>query len=244
MEEATTILKGYTDNEKGAYLGAIASLATADREASAEELEYISDLCDAANISETQKQAVLRAATELSGEELNRCLDILKNSELKYSLVADVIAFAKADKDYSEPEQQRVQQISQYLGLDKKQFSLLDEFADKAAAHNGPPEEKNKPSFLSSLGLTYKMNNAGINSNNLLSGLLGIAGPIVLGSMLSGAMRGRGHGRRGFGGGISGGGMLPAAGLGSLIGMLSGGRNFSNTGGLFGRTFGRGFGGW
>jgi len=245
MDQTTTILEGYPDNEKGAYLGAIASIATADREASPEELEYISALCDAADISETQKEAVLRAATELSGDELNRCLDILKNSQLKYSLVTDVIAFAKADKDYSEPEQQRVQQISQYLGLDKKQFSLLDEFTDKAAAHNAPPEEKNKPSFLSSLGLTDKMNNAGINSNNLLKGLLGIAGPVVLGSMLSGAMGGRGYGhRRNFGMGGSGGGMMPAGGLGSLIGMLSGGRRFGNTGGLFGRTMGRGFGGW
>jgi hypothetical protein len=98
-------------------------------------------------------------------------------------------------------------------GVDKKQFSLLDEFADKAAAHNAPPEEKNKPSFLSSLGLTDKMNNAGINSNNLLKGLLGIAGPVVLGSMLSGAMGRRGYGhRRNFGMGGLGGGMMPAAG--------------------------------
>ena len=75
--------------------------------------------------------------------------------------------------------------------------------------------------------------------------MLGIAGPVVLGSMLSGAMgrRGYGHGRNFSMGGL-GGGMMPAAGLGSLIGMLSGGRHFGNTGGLFGRTMGRGFGGW
>ncbi|MEP6750625.1 MAG: TerB family tellurite resistance protein, partial [Bacteroidota bacterium] len=179
MEETTTILEGYPDQEKGAYLGAIASIATADREASPEELEHITALCEAAGISETQEQAVIKAATELSGDELNRCLDILKNSELKYSLVTDLIAFAKSDDTYSETEQQRVQEISQYLGVDKKQFSLLDEFTNKAAVNNVPPEEKAKPSFLSSLGLTDKMHNAGINSGGLLKGLLGIAGPVV-----------------------------------------------------------------
>ena len=45
----TTVLEGYSDQEKGAYLGAVASIATADRQASAEELEYISALCDASD---------------------------------------------------------------------------------------------------------------------------------------------------------------------------------------------------
>ena len=89
--ETNTVLEGYSDQEKGAYLGAVASIATADRQASPEELQYVSALCDAADISESQKEAVIRAATELSGEELNRCLDILKNSDLKYSLVTDII---------------------------------------------------------------------------------------------------------------------------------------------------------
>jgi len=34
--------------------------------------------------------------------------------------------------------------------------------------------------------------------------------------------------------------MMGAGGLGSLIGMLSGGRRFGNTGGLFGKILGRG----
>jgi len=244
--ETTTILEGYSDQEKGAYLGAVASIATADRLASPEELQYISALCDAADISDIQKEAVIKASTELSGEQLNRCLDILKNSDLKYSLVTDLIAFAKSDNNYSEDEQQRVKEISQYLGVDQKQFSLLDEFTDKADTHKIPATEKTKPSFLSSLGLSDKMQNAGINSNSLMKGLLGIAGPIVLGSMLSGAMRGRGRPNAGMFGNMGAGyfgnrGMMPGGGFGSLIGMLSGGRGFGNTGGLFGRIFRGGF---
>ena len=46
MEEVktTSILDGYSDQEKGAYLGAIASLATADRAASQEEVEHLEEL--------------------------------------------------------------------------------------------------------------------------------------------------------------------------------------------------------
>ncbi|SRR5829696_5953389 len=237
MEENRKILEGHSDLEKGAYLGAIASIATADREASEEELEYISELCDAADLSPQQKQMVIRAATELKGEELNKCLDVLKNSELKYSLVTDLIAFAKADENYSEEEQENVQSIAEYLGLNQTQFSLLDQFAEKATASTAPPEQVAQPSFLSSLGLKDKMQNAGIGGSSLLKGLLGIAAPMILSGMMS---RGLGRGTS-FGGGMfGGGGMSGGGGLGSLIGMLSGGRGMGSTGGLFGRILGGG----
>jgi uncharacterized tellurite resistance protein B-like protein len=236
--ENTHVLEGYSDQEKGAYLGAVASIATADRQASEEEMQYIAALCNAADISETQKEAVMRAANELSGEELKKCLDILKNSDLKYSLVTDIIAFAKADNNYVTEEQKRVEEISQYLEVNQNQFSLLNEFTEKAAAKDVPAEEKAKPSFLSSLGLNDKLKNAGINSNSLMKGLLAIGGPILLGSILSGAMRRRGSGTGMFG---NMGGLMGGAGLGSIIGMLSGGRGFRNTGGLLGRIFGNRF---
>lgn len=242
--ETTTVLEGYSDQEKGAYLGAMASIATADRQASDEELQYITALCDAADISEPQKEAVIRAANELNGEELKKCLDILKNSDLKFSLVTDLIAFAKADNNYGEAEQQRVKEISEYLGVDQNQFSLLNEFTEKAATTDVPVEEKAKPSFLSSLGLSEKLKSAGINTNSLMKGLLGFAGPLILGSILSGAMRRRGRGTGMFGnmGGMFGNsGLMRGGGLGSLIGMLSGGRGFSNTGGLLGRILGNRF---
>ena len=243
MENRTTILEGNSDMEKGAYLGAIASLATADRTASEEEIEHIEELCDAAQLSEEQKALVIQASTELSGEELNRCLDILKSSDLKYSLITDLIAFAKIDNDYSEDEQQNVQKIAQYLGVNQKQFSLLDQFADKAIETDASPEQIAQPSFLSSLGLQDKMQSAGINTGGLLKGLLSFAGPMILGGLLSGAMNRRSGGGLGNAG-LGGGGFMPGGGggLGSIIGMLGGGRGFGGVGGLLGKILGGGRG--
>jgi tellurite resistance protein len=239
MEERETILEGYSDLEKGAYLGAIASIATADREASPEELQYIENLCDAAQLSPQQKQVVLEASTELKGEELNRCLDVLKKSELKYSLVADLMAFAKSDNNYSEEEQQYVAKISEYLGLDQKQFSLLDQFAEESTTQTEPTT----PQGILSGGLGSKLQSAGINTGSLFKGLISIAAPMLIGGMLS-----RGLGRRGgFGGGLGNilgggmGGLGMGGGLGSIIGMLNGGRGMRSTVGLFGRMFGSGF---
>ena len=122
------LLKDYSDLEKGAYLGAISSIATADRAASDEEMEYIMALAESADLSDVQKNAVSRAATELTGQELKKCLDILKTSDLKFSLVTDLISFAEADKKYSDEEKANIEKIAQYLGIDQQQFNLLDQF--------------------------------------------------------------------------------------------------------------------
>jgi len=223
MAQEEKLLKDYSDEEKGAYLGAIASIATADRTASEEELEYISQLAESADISEEQKQAVIRAATELSGEELTRCLDILKTSDLRFSLITDLMNFGQSDEEYSEMEKKNVEKIASYLKINQEQFSLLDQFVNKTSNVDIAPEEINNPGFLSSLGLDEKFKKAGIDWKTVGKGLLGIAGPMILASMLSG--RGRGASNA-----------LAGGGIGSLIGGLSGGRGFANSGGLLSRV--------
>lgn len=237
MEPNEKLLKDYSDAEKGAYLGAISSLATADHSASEEELDYIMILADSANISESQKQAVGRAATELSGEELTRCLDILKTSDLRFSLITDLMNFGNSDKDYSEQEKKNVEKIASYLQINQEQYSLLDQFVNKTAEVKVQPEETSKPGFLSALGLEEKFKKAGIDWKNVGKGLLGIAGPMLLAKMLTGRRSGN---RNPF---ASGGGTgaiqgKTNGGIGSLIKSLSGGRGFANSGGLLSRVLG------
>jgi uncharacterized tellurite resistance protein B-like protein len=245
--EKQTILEGYSDLEKGAYLGAIASIATADREASEEEIGYIRELCEAAEVSGEQSALIERAATELAGEELTRCLDVLKGSDLKHSLITDMIAFAKSDGNYSPEEQAGIKQISDYLGVSEQQFSLLDQFAQKAVEQPETVQQQqatpsgDQQNLFGFGGLGDKMKGAGINTNGLFKGLLSVAAPILIGSMISRGFGGRrrGGGMFGGGGGFGGGmGGMIGGGLGSLIGMLGGGRSFGG-GGMFGNMFGR-----
>lgn len=236
MEQTEKLLKNYSDEEKGAYLGAIASIATADHSATEEETEYLSELADAAELSAPQKQAVISAASEMSGQELKNCLDILKNSELRFSLITDLISFAESDQNYSQEEKNNVEKIAQYLNINQQQFSLLDQFAKKTAASGVTGEEVSKPSFLSSLGLEDKFKSAGMNMGGLTKGLLGIAGPMILARLLTRGRRGGGlnpFGNQGFGGGRR------SSGFGSLISMLNGGRGFGSSGGLLSSIFGR-----
>lgn len=240
MPENSTILEGYSDMEKGAYLGAIASLATADHKATEDELTYIRELCMAANLSPQQQELVVQAATDMTGDDLNRCLDVLKNSQLKYSLVTDLMAFAKADSNYSESEQQSIHKISEYLGLDQRQFDLLDQFSRQEVPTSPAEQPEHSQQNFFGGGLKDKMQQAGINTNGLLKSVLSIAAPMLIGGMLSGRRGGLGGAMGGMlGGGL--GGMLGGGGLSSIIGMLSGGRGMRSTGGLLGRMLGRRF---
>lgn len=234
METTVKILSGISDVEKGAYLSAIASIATADSQASEVEIEHLTHLCEAADLSPEQQQIVLNSATHTNDEDLVRSLDILKNSELKYSLVTDLFTFAKSDGDYSEAEQKSVAKLSVYLGIDSTQFGLLDQLAEKTSAGGISPEQTQGSDFLSSLGLGDKLKQAGINGGGLLKGLVSIAAPIIISRMMN---KNRSAGNAGATGGL--GGLLGGGGgLGSLIGMLSGGKGMGSAGGLLGRIFG------
>jgi uncharacterized tellurite resistance protein B-like protein len=247
MEVQTqNILTGYSDQEKAAY-GALAALATADREAGTEELQNLRELAHAAGISEQQEQQIIHAAQDVSGQDLKRCLDILKGSDLRYSLITDLIAMAKADDNYSEQEKQNIEKVSNYLQVNKNQFSVLDQYVNKAAEAEHTPEEMTRPSFMDSLGLKEKFSNAGFSNQSMRNGLFGFLGPILLGGLAAKALSGRRGG--GMGGGLGGmlGGMLGGGamgrsmpggfggGLGSLLNGMSRSRSGGNFGGLLGR---------
>jgi hypothetical protein len=146
--------------------------------------------------------------------------------------------------------------MAQYLGVNQEQFSLLDQFTKKAVQEAPKQAEalesqQTTPSgFLDSLGFGDKLKGAGINSDSLMKGALGIIGPIVLMKMLSGRRRGGGGfggGMFGGGGGLMGGGLLGGllgGGGGLLGGLLGGGRGFGGAGGMLGRILGGGRRGW
>jgi uncharacterized tellurite resistance protein B-like protein len=242
--QSETILTGYSEHEKAAYIGALAALATADRSAEGEELEHIRDIAHAAGISPEKEQEIVHAAKDPSGQDLKRCLDILKSSELRFSLITDLIAVAKADESYTEDEKRNIEKVSQYLNVDKNQFSVLDQFVSKAADSEQSPEEITDPNLVQRLGMQDRFSNAGLNIGSMGRSLFGFLGPMLIGGMAARALRGGRSG--GIGGGMLGGnrtGMggigFPGGlgGLGSLVNGLNRSRSTNSMGGMLGRLF-------
>ena len=220
-----SFLADFHENEKTAFIGTIASLAIVDNVATMEEIDTISSLAEAAGLSDSNRDKVLNIAKGISDSDFESWMDTLKNSELRFSLVTELISFAKSDGQYSVQEKQKIEEISSRLGINSQQFSVLDQFVSKSH-ESGASAEPSKQGFMESMGMGDMFKKSGISMSGLSKGLIAIAAPMLLAKLFGS--------RKGGIGGMAGGmkNMLGAAGLTSLLGMLSGGRGFSKTGGM------------
>lgn len=218
---AAQLLQNYSEPEKTAYLSAIASLATADRQASGAEAEFLQALAQQAGLSGGATQQVLAAAQDSNNQSIQQHLDALKGSDLRFSLVTDLISFARADGAYANDEEAMIGKMSQYLGINPEQKQALETVVDQAATVAHDPQDPAKESFFGGIG--DKLSSVGIPKNALMAGLLGVVAPMVISRVVGG----RGQ--------SAGGGM----GSGSLGGLLGGAAN-SGMGGLLGGLLGGG----
>jgi uncharacterized tellurite resistance protein B-like protein len=241
-------LNRFSEKEKGAYLSAVASISLADRSASEEEINFLEELADTAKLAAEEKIKLRSAAVNTSEQELKQHLDILKTSDLRFSLMADLIAFATSDANYSQKEKDQIHNIAEYLGINKEQEETIDQLVQKAATTEVSEEQVEKQGILGALGFGEKFTKAGINPG-IGQSILGFAGPMILGALLSRGMGGR-RGSGGIGGllgGLAGGGLggmmgrgrtsPGGAGLGSIISMLNGGRGMKGSSGMLDRMF-------
>ena len=224
----TQLLQNYSEAEKTAYLSAIASLATADRQASGAETQFLQALAQQAGLSGGATQQVLSAAQDANNQSIQQSLDTLKNSDLRFSLVTDLISFARADGAYANDEEAMIDKMSQYLGINQQQKQTLESVVDQAATVAHDPEDPSKHGFFDSIG--DKLSSMGIPKGALMGGLLGVVAPMVISRVMGGGQS------QGMGGGMLGG----LGGGGSLGGLLGGAANGGSLGGLLGGLLGGG----
>jgi uncharacterized tellurite resistance protein B-like protein len=242
---STQILEGYSPEEKAAYLKAIASIATADQTASDQEITYLANLAGVAGLGEDEQQQIITAAKDTSGNSLKYSLDVLKSSDLRFSLVADLIAFAESDNNVVEQEKTHIASIAKYLDINEAQLEALNDYVKEASTQpaeamgfSGDVAGGGLGGILGNLGLGDKLKSSGINIGGLAKGLLSFVGPMIMGNMLnkglqgSKATSGLNTGGGGLGDLLGGGGGQAGGGLGSLIGSLSGGKGFGGIGGF------------
>jgi len=217
----TQLLQNYSEPEKTAYLSAIAALATADRQASAPEAEFLQRLAQQAGLSEGATRQVLAAADHADNSTVQQSLDQLKSSDLRYSLVTDLISLARADGNYSAGEEEMVGKMAAYLGINPEQKQTLENVVDQAASVPHDPQDPNKQGFLSSIG--DKLSNVGIPKGALMAGLLGVVAPMVISKVMGGGNNGNPQSHSGSMGGLLGGAMGNLGGGGGSMGSLLGG---------------------
>lgn len=218
----TQLLQNYSEPEKTAYLSAIAALATADRQATAPEAEFLQRLAQQAGLSEGAIRQVLAAADSANNQTVQQSLDQLKSSDLRYSLITDLISFARADGTYSPGEEEMVGKMAAYLGVNPEQKQALESVVDQAANVPHDAQDPGKQGFLSGIG--DKLSSVGIPKGALMAGLLGVVAPMVISKVMGGGNNNGGQPQEHSGslGGLLGGAMGSLGGGSSLGGLLGG----------------------
>lgn len=234
----TGLLTVYDTEEKEAYIGIIASIATADRVATEDELEYLAALSEASGVDAAVAEA---AAKDSSNTQLLQHLEKLKRSNLRFSLIADIISFARSDGKYTIDEEERIKSICGYLGITEEQSNVLSNVVEKSNALVTTREEATDQGFFEKNGFTEMLNKANIPIDSIVKGLLGLAAPFILSKMVNRRSLSGTPVAGGLGGGL-GGTLLGAlqggriGGLGSILGNLSGGRKYSSLGSVLKRA--------
>jgi hypothetical protein len=174
---------------------------------------------------------VVDAALDPDTGTLQKNLAVLRNSDLKFSLLHDLLAYAQSDENFSPEEQRFIESLASSLGISHDQFQAVGDF-QRAQSIGGPVS-----------GAASALRHTGVpaQGNGFLGELIGTLGPIVLQQILSRSGSGRssgttgGHGSvpGGFGGrssGGNGGGLMDV--LGSVLGGAQGGGSRPSGGGL------------
>ncbi|MGB0525485.1 MAG: TerB family tellurite resistance protein [Flammeovirgaceae bacterium] len=220
-------LLNYDENQRTAYLVLLASVATADHENSEGEVAFMQQICSVAQISEASIQQVSDAMTNPSGVNYTAHIGALKDSDLKYALVTDVINMIHADGDMDADELGHVKRLNAALGINDQQFELMTQYVKEAntqaAAQEGTPGVLGflgggnsseggglgdllgtAAGFLQNSGLLQQFQQQGIPTQNFQSGS-------TMGTILSGLATNLIQSQLGGGqqqGGNSGGGLL------------------------------------
>lgn len=228
------------ENFRTSYLVILTSVATANRQNSQEEVAFMKQMCQAAQLSQASVQQVIKAMQNPSAADFSRHTQVLKNDDLRFSLVADIINLAYADGDIDADELQQIKNINRALNITDEQFDALSSYIKKA--NNSAEQQEGTPGwgniagnsgggvsdFLGKSGLAGMFSQANIPSKNFQSGstigtvLTGLAANFLQGQV--GANQQQGN---------SGGGLDLGSIAGSLLGGM-GNKQQGNSGGQSG----------
>jgi len=108
------------------YLMIIASMAGADVVLAAEETDKLRQLCRELELPDADAARVLTAAHSPTAK-VERHLEALTASPLRFTLLSDCLALAYADGEYSKGERKEIHALARALQIDDAQVTALEE---------------------------------------------------------------------------------------------------------------------
>jgi uncharacterized tellurite resistance protein B-like protein len=135
-------LRPYPTEEKIAYLSLVAVMAAADGLFASEEREGLQELCYAVGLRETEVSGVIAFAETVEPFSLEETLISLRYSELRFTLMTDVLFMAYADHTVTKEEEQEIVRFSGFLAISSEQVKSLRHYVEAVLAFGAEREKE------------------------------------------------------------------------------------------------------
>ena len=196
-------LEEYSENEQIAYLSVLSAVCYVDKEFGDMEKRQLDVLLAQLKISDVGKAKIYSSVFNLQREDKLANLEaiqILGNTELKYTLISDLCLFSLVDSKFSDDEYQYILGIGEVLGITQEQFDAIKSIQESLyKIKDIPPNSekykhliKDSAAKLAGVGVPVAAIAAsgsmfGLSAAGITSGLAALGG-LVGGGMLLGAV--------------------------------------------------------
>jgi len=201
-EQQKHSLEEYSENEKIAYLSILASVCYVDKEFDDREKRQLDALLVQLKISDEGKSEIYSSIFSFQHENKFAKIKIIQNlgnTDLRYTLIADLCSFSLADTTFSNEEYQYILGIGEALGVTQEQVDAIKSIQENFAKIKNTPSKteifksliKDSTASLAAVGVPAGAiavsGTAGLSAVGMTTGLASL-GALVGGGMLAGTV--------------------------------------------------------
>lgn len=118
-------LTNYSESDKEAYLSIAALVVSADKEVSDQEINNIRNLCKKVNLSIHGIAKIISISENPEESDIEGSLEILRGSELRYTLIIDMFLIAYSDDKVTKDERELIFSIADNLKISRSQVESM-----------------------------------------------------------------------------------------------------------------------
>ncbi len=130
MNEQRHPLADYPEVEKVDYFSIVASIASADGKVTDAEITQIREFCSAIGIGEIGIGVIIAVIGDPSMIDLQAILNRLSKTELKFTLLTDMLFMAHADGIVSPNEEEEIRKIASMLDITQEQIEVINKYVE------------------------------------------------------------------------------------------------------------------
>jgi|JI10StandDraft_1071094.scaffolds.fasta_scaffold685526_2 uncharacterized tellurite resistance protein B-like protein len=111
------------------YLTVLAAVVGVDSNVAGKELGVLAQFCDDLDLAPDEKQSILAFTRNVDPATVLAACERLKESELRFTVVSDLLFIAYTDDRYAPTEREVIEGIARMMGVSWRQLDAMEQYA-------------------------------------------------------------------------------------------------------------------